>query len=217
MGACLITSIADAHVGDLAHRHPLPPWPKMPRPTYRDPAKARTVEDVRVELGKVAAKAQSIDPKTARQVQAATGRAICPGWRMTPISDGCFAVGERGELFGAEKDRPALAQNVIPLGALPALAWRDYAPVRPLANERSKAIRWEFSEDRVRFSTNGQPDLGSAVSWHLGKFQPDTKITLSDGYLWPCRGLAWNVAICDGPAILLTSGDLQVLVMGMRD
>lgn len=189
--------------------------PKMPRVTYHDPAKPRELATIRAEFAKADLAG---DPENQRE-HAARGQQVIPGWRIA-LTDGHFAWAIPGG-----DDRTPLLAAPESLGILPIAAWRDYAPVRHTVNERSRAITWEFSVDRVRWRSE-VPDLGISYSWTpmAGELPPDTsrQIVLSDRYLWLCRGRQWHIGITSTAggegAIVLTdeTATVALVVMGMQ-
>ncbi len=233
MGVCLITAVTDDDLSAIRARytgagagnwgrsyqplqaHPAPAWPRFPdKPRYADPAKPRSLDQVVAEYTKLQDRAFEDQRGIKGRVEDQRGKThILPGYGMA-VSDGCFA-------WGVPTDQPCtgamLGRAAVACGRLRIEAWRDYAPLRPIAYGGLHTIRWNIGADRIRWTAAWDGD--EASSWTPGAFtNTGDSIKLDDRYLWPCRGRAWDLAVCPN-GIVLTDPDGAgcLIVMGIRD
>lgn len=194
--------------------------PTRPNLTYHDPGAPRDVDQAIADLARFEAK---LDTHTRANHAAviANRRALIPGY-VCELTDGHFGVGRIGP---TDTDRKTIVSSPIAwLGMLPETWARDYAPVRVCRRE-SHAVTWTFDDGRVTFYAT-TPDTAEARGWHpCPAIRLDTtdpiSIILSDLYLWPMRGVSWEIGHTlitpDKDAIVLRAEDVAIVVVGMYD
>ncbi len=186
-----------------------PPTPSIARV---DHGRARAVTDVMRDLERIVVRAHKCDPAGHLERAEVDQRIIAPGWG-TRRTNGHFAVCARRE------GGTPLLDPWLDMGPLTPEAWRAYARVRICRPNPSHAIRWAWTPEGLRLSTQNKDEALAARELVPGVGSGATgTVALSDEYLWPCRGVAWRVAVtAEGHAILLEAGDVAVIVMGLRE
>lgn len=207
------------------------PKPPTPATRYQDPTRARTADDVIANYATLEAK---VEHELDRQKCAgAHGRPLVEGGPYVVIqTNGDMAIGTV-PLMDDPTCKPVIRGTVQWIGRLPAEGWRDYAPVRATMSRRkpngghSFHVTWTIDAGRLTWAAhheNTHDHYGEidSTSWtpltqaSMLEGEPFT-ITLDDRYLWPLRGLEWEIGtVEDVDAIVLRHDTIEVVVMGVQ-